>query len=83
MFCRKCGNELSQDMKFCNKCGTRVEKQETSNNLNRKVYYEKTIDIDSVDLDKINIAQLLVDNGTWRRNILSICDSAVIRETWV
>ena len=33
MYCRKCGRELSEDTKFCPKCGTSIEVTEKKNEI--------------------------------------------------
>ena len=38
MFCKKCGNEISMDEKFCPVCGTGVETVKESVSMNENVY---------------------------------------------
>ncbi len=36
MFCQECGNQLKDDTKFCNGCGTKVSKKETEQHQNQQ-----------------------------------------------
>ena len=38
MFCKKCGNEIAMDEKFCPVCGTGVETVQESVSMNENVY---------------------------------------------
>lgn len=53
MRCKKCGNELIEGAKFCNKCGLKIEE-------NNMKYYKEKIDINRVNLKDINRYKLLV-----------------------
>lgn len=37
MFCRKCGNQLPDDARFCDNCGAKVERSETIVNTGEKI----------------------------------------------
>ena len=76
MFCRKCGKELSDNAKFCNRCGTPVIKDNKKEaNLDNEIQQqkvevvhnipvtesEKTNNDDNVETD--NIKQTIIDNN--------------------
>ena len=42
MFCRKCGKEIADDVKYCPNCGCPTDKNEESNN-NSTNYVDQTI----------------------------------------
>ena len=47
MFCRKCGNEISDSALFCNKCGEKTDKKEITD------IPEMTLDDSIVLVDKL------------------------------
>lgn len=56
MVCKKCGNELKENMAFCNKCGAKVKQG------NKYNYYDEIIDIENLVPEDIDINMLLSRN---------------------
>lgn len=51
MFCKNCGNELKEGVKFCSKCGTKlvvaseIEETNSSSNINSNVTGQSQIQV--------------------------------------
>ncbi len=53
MYCRKCGNELKEDDMFCNKCGTKVELINNSDELQNNDMKDKEQNAEECFIRKI------------------------------
>ena len=74
-YCIKCGNQLKDDAKFCNKCGTPCynNKKETSEDINTESSLDKAnadpYPIEEVDSSKEAVAEGLSKSaGSAQRN---------------
>ena len=59
MYCRKCGNELKEDDMFCNKCGTKVELINNSDELQNNDMKDKEQNAEECFIRKIKWGQVL------------------------
>ncbi len=64
MFCSKCGKQISDDARFCERCGNRIHSNNNSGNNNRKTPSQELLK-KTFDLERYNRKEGLAQINTW------------------
>ena len=64
MFCSKCGKQISDDARFCERCGNHIHSNNNSGNNNQKKQKQESLK-KTFDLEKYNTKEGLAQINTW------------------
>ena len=81
MFCRKCGNEIVMEEKFCPFCGTEVETVEEPVTMNENVYENRAEqnNVEMISKNANNVLGIIASTGGMAAGVLSIIFGFVLR----